>query len=430
MQQGRTHTTLNVEGLEDRTVPAVITVTGTGDTIARDGVVTLREAITAALTHHRVGDAPAGSSSGINTIRFNIRGGGVHTIALRSALPTLTKSVVIDGTSQPGYRGKPLIQIDGTRAGSAANGLVLAGGRSTVRGLLINHFRGSAVVVSSGYNVVAGNYIGIDSTGFFQPGNGGDGIRVTGAHNVIGGLGIRDRNLIGGNKGAGVDLTGAGAAYNTVEGNYVGTDGFGFASLGNRVGVLVQARANHNLIGGTAKAARNVISGNLSDEVQITGAGTTANRVQGNYIGPDATGKYAPLSGRDGVRIAAGATYNIIGGTAYGSGNLISGNGVATGAGVTITGRGTSHNTVQGNWVGLDASGYAPLQNASGGILVTGGASGNTVGGRSRAAWNVIGDRPNASGLSSTNHVLGAWWYVDSIHLRPSTLGGTFTFRA
>ena len=48
--------------MEARLLLATITVTGTGDTIANDGIVTLREAITAANTNAASGDAPAGDA--------------------------------------------------------------------------------------------------------------------------------------------------------------------------------------------------------------------------------------------------------------------------------------------------------------------------------------------------------------------------------
>ena len=97
-QPQRRHTRLFVEPLEIRAVPATIVVTGTGDTIAVDGVVTLREAITAANTNAVSGDAPAGSA-GLDTINFNIAGapGTVHTISPTIALPTITESLSIDG---------------------------------------------------------------------------------------------------------------------------------------------------------------------------------------------------------------------------------------------------------------------------------------------------------------------------------------------
>ena len=58
----RTSSRPQVEPMEARLLLATITVTGTGDTIAVDGVVTLREAITAANTNAASGDAPAGDA--------------------------------------------------------------------------------------------------------------------------------------------------------------------------------------------------------------------------------------------------------------------------------------------------------------------------------------------------------------------------------
>src|SRR5947207_10468386 len=83
---------LFLERLEDRSLLATIVVTGTGDTIAVDGVVTLREAITAASTNAPSGDAPAGDA-GLDTINFNIPGSGVHTISPATALPQITQDV-------------------------------------------------------------------------------------------------------------------------------------------------------------------------------------------------------------------------------------------------------------------------------------------------------------------------------------------------
>lgn len=66
---------------------ATITVTSTGDTIASDGVTTLREAITSANATVAVAD----------TINFNINGAGTHTIQLASALPQVVSAITITG---------------------------------------------------------------------------------------------------------------------------------------------------------------------------------------------------------------------------------------------------------------------------------------------------------------------------------------------
>ena len=44
-------------------------------------------------------------------------GSWAAAIPLQSALPNLNDPVVIDGTTQPGYNGSPLIEIDGANAG-------------------------------------------------------------------------------------------------------------------------------------------------------------------------------------------------------------------------------------------------------------------------------------------------------------------------
>src|SRR5881398_495361 len=76
-----------IEALEARISPAVITVTGTGDTIAVDGLVTLREAITSANNNANVNSDVVASGYGTDTINFNIGGAGVHTIDVTGALP-------------------------------------------------------------------------------------------------------------------------------------------------------------------------------------------------------------------------------------------------------------------------------------------------------------------------------------------------------
>ena len=56
---------------------------------------------------------------------------------------------VIDGTSQPGYAGTPLIELSGGQAGTA-NGLTVTGPDVTIRGLDINSFSQAAGILISG----------------------------------------------------------------------------------------------------------------------------------------------------------------------------------------------------------------------------------------------------------------------------------------
>ena len=102
------------------------------------------------LTHCSLREAinATNASPGANTITFNIPGGGVQTITPGSALPTITDPVTIDATSQPGYAGSPLVEINGTSAGAGVDGFTITAGGSTVEGLAINHFAGNGVCVT------------------------------------------------------------------------------------------------------------------------------------------------------------------------------------------------------------------------------------------------------------------------------------------
>ena len=83
--------------MEDRTLLSTFSVTNTVDS----GPGSLRQAIL---------DSDA-ASGGTNTIDFAIPGTGVRTIALTSPLPPITTPTLLDGSSQPGFAGTPLIAL-------------------------------------------------------------------------------------------------------------------------------------------------------------------------------------------------------------------------------------------------------------------------------------------------------------------------------
>src|SRR6185503_275610 len=116
---------------------ATFPVTSTTDS----GSGSLRNAITA-----------ANSTPGADTITFNIAGAGVHTITVFSDLPILSERATIDGTTQPGYAGKPLIEVRGG-TGSAAHGLQLFSGNCVVRGLAVNGFPSVGIQAFAGSNI-------------------------------------------------------------------------------------------------------------------------------------------------------------------------------------------------------------------------------------------------------------------------------------
>jgi len=329
-------------------------------------------------------------AAGPDVIIFDIAGVGPHTIQPGSALPTVTEAVVIDGIREPDFAGTPVVELDGTNAG-ATSGLVLGAGAagSTIRGLAINRFAWEGIdIIGGGNNTIEGNYLGTDVAGAVDQGNGYHGIWVSDStSNQIGGTGVGVGNVISGNR-YGMVIAGPGSTGNMVEGNRIGTDAAGTAAVPNDFhGVLIQNDATGNTIGGTTSGSGNQISGNTRNGVKIIGAATTGNMVQGNLIGTDATGS-APLANvRHGIEITGGASSNTVGGTAAGAGNVISGN---TRYGMLIGTAGTTGNVVEGNLIGTDAAGAVPLGNSLHGIVMNGGATGNTIGGTAAGAGNVI----------------------------------------
>ena len=113
---------------------------------------------------HMILDAKDGRGKDI--INFIIPGTGPFTIQPLSALPIISDSVVIDATTQPGYSGSPLIEINGALAGSNVDGLRITGGKSTVQGLVINGFSGDEIrLLVAGQNTISGNFIGTNING-------------------------------------------------------------------------------------------------------------------------------------------------------------------------------------------------------------------------------------------------------------------------
>jgi len=407
---------------------ATITVTTNLDTVANDGQVTLREAITAINSGSDQSDVNVnrtGTYGVSDTILFNISGSGVHTLQPASALPSLASPVTVDGTSQPGFSGSPLIEIDGSGAGANVDGLHLTAGATTVKGLVINRFSNRGILIdTAGGNVVAGNFIGTDATGASTLDNAHAGIYIDdAADNLIGGaVGVSpggpctgDCNLISGNDEDGVHIAGSGSTGNRVQGNFIGTDVTGNLALANgsdEDGLQI-SYGTDNLIGGTTPQERNVISGNNSEGIFLAGLGTSRNIIQGNFIGTNAAGNAAIPNQFEGV-VMQQASDNIIGGSVPGAGNVISGNGDF---GISIVVDGATGNVVQGNFIGTQADGVSPLGNFASGVLITAEApNDNAIGGMVPGDGNVIafngGDGislrfDNANDFSTGNAILG-----------------------
>ncbi|WP_341735124.1 DUF4347 domain-containing protein, partial [Microcoleus sp. EPA2] len=278
-------------------VLATYTVTDTSDS----GTGSLRSAID-----------QANSNPGLDTINFNIPGTGPHTITLFSqALPVITSPVIIDGKSQPGYAGKPIIELNGSfvqqpalPANNNINGLHLGQSSSsqgdssgtTIQGLVINgfgkggNFRGDGIIVATNNNTIQDNYIGTDISGTTAVGNTTSGIRLenytqNNSPNVTPVTGnIISRNVISGNGFSGIFVGRGGVTNTKITGNYIGNDATGTIALGNKGdGIFILGQNSNNTIGGTAPGEGNIIANNSGSGIEINKT-LGSNTIQGNRV--------------------------------------------------------------------------------------------------------------------------------------------------
>jgi Right handed beta helix region len=380
-----------IETLEGRQLLSVFQVTSLSDS----GTGTLRQAILSS-------NATSGTTT--NSITFDLAKSGTQTISLSSALPKITHSVDIDGTTEPGYVSTPLVIINGTKATKANEssiGLEVQANGSTFKGLVIDAFNGGGVVLDGASgdsgDSIADDYIGVPESGISAPDDGGFAVQLTdGAHNNS----VTQDVVSNNDDGAAVHLNHSSYG-NLIAGNKIGTDPTGTKSLPNGgSGVIIDLGSYNNTVGGTTAGAANVISGNKYDGVHIEGPSTYGNLVEGNFIGTDVTGTKSLSNGDSGVEIDD-SNSNTIGGTAAGAMNVLSAN---TLSGVTID-NSSAYNLVEGNRIGTDVSGTKRLGNAQQGVEIETTSIDNTIGGTASGAGNLV----------SANGADGIYVYGDGV---------------
>lgn len=261
----------SIEPLESRIAPATFTVT----TFADAGAGSLRQAI-----------LDANATTDADIVAFDIPGAGVRTIALAAPLPAIVQPLFIDGTTQSGFTAgqPPMIELNGSGVGPAAIGIEVLAADTRITALTIGGFNGAGIVLGGTGGRVEGSYIGTDAAGQNTAPNG-VGIRITGAQSSIGGTGVGFSNLIGGNTGAGILLTGASATGSVIQGNVIGMRADFSAPLPNATGITVASGATDNLIGGNGPGTPNLIGGNTGAGIVIVNpAQSPANALLGNLI--------------------------------------------------------------------------------------------------------------------------------------------------
>jgi trimeric autotransporter adhesin len=416
---------------------ATLTVTTTADlaTCSPGMMYSLRCAISQA-NNDGAGDTIAfnipSSDGGCKPTTINSTTAAVCKIAPASPLPALSaSSTVINGYTQPGAAANTnpsgaadnaiiTVQLDGTSAVSTSiNGLVVRGITDTIEGLSITSFNGNGIALSYARgSTVSGTYVGVAPDGGTGRGNA-DGVDIVSndsaypaTQNTIGGTSPAARNVISGNAHSGIALSpsSGGQAGATIVGNYVGTDASGSRALGNGTGITVGGfrAASSATIGGPSAAMRNVIGGNSVAGIAIsTDEGAASAIIEGNYVGTDAQGLQALGNG---VGISQQEGQATIGGSTVGTGNVISGN---AGDGIAISGDAliSSQATVQGNFIGTDATGIGALGNGGQGVDVGDYVSattlaGNVIADNGRAGVLVTYTPPSSSGRDAIPHVL------------------------
>ena len=330
--------------------PPAVPLTNVVTTTADAGPGSLRAAIYYATDH-------PGS-----VVRFNIPvtdpgySNGVFNLHLTGQLPTLVANgMVIDGSTQPGFAGKPLIVVDASQIlpeTFTSDTVLVYSASNQLKNISFSGFNWNGLTLeyaNATNNTISGCWFGVDPTGTNAAPNAYQGILIAGgaSGNIIGGT-----NVLSGNLQYGIFISDSNTAGNVVLGNYIGTDASGSNALANgKSGVIIGGGTINNVIGSTNSSGRNLLSGNTEYGIYLTN--TTGNVILGNYLGVNAPGTAALANQKSGVALFGG-TQNIIGGTVTGAGNVLSGNGEY---GIDIRNPVASGNFVQGNLIGLGAGG-------------------------------------------------------------------------
>lgn len=252
------------------------------------------------------GVAVSNSGSTGNRVQGNFIG---TNAAGTAALPNSWSGVAIFGGAQSNTVGGLTSGARNLISGNNNQGIVLADSGTNL-------------------NLVQGNFIGVNAAGTLALPNVFAGISIFGGaqSNTIGGTVPGARNVIAGNQSQGMTISDAATAFNLVQGNYLGLDLNGVSAIGNSSGIDIFGGAHGNTIGSTSGGGRNYIAGNSNYGISLSGSGTNGNLIQGNTIGLNVAGAIV-ANGAQGVAIFGGAQSNGIGGTSQGASNVISGNG-------------------------------------------------------------------------------------------------------
>lgn len=325
------------------------------------------------------------SGTGANTVIGNTIGPRADGITIVTGSTQVT-GIVLSNTPNNTIGGNSTTGYKNIISGNASTGLRITGATTTG-------------------NIIKGNYIGIagNGTAYIAGQDTGISISITPASNTMGSSTANEGNVISGNDAYGIYILSTAAAGNIIIGNTIGPQSNGTACLvsSNQDYGIYLNNSRNNLIGGNGTTGyKNILTGNISAGMAISGASSTGNVVKGNYIGLAGTGT-ALLSGgcpvqNSGIIITSSAASNTIGSTTANEENVISGN---SNYGIESTSTGAAGNTFIGNIIGTQKNGNTAVASSSqnyGIYLAT--SPNNSIGGNSTTGYrNII------SGNTSSN---------------------------
>jgi len=372
-----------------------------------------------AIESNEIGITILNELTGNNIIKDNIISGNFTAgIALKnSKLNTIIGNKI--GVDQLGLNALP--NYNGIAMDSASNNVI--GGNIPAKRNIIsgNLFSGITINSSMSFNnIIQGNYIGINKNGVVSTDSLPNyyGIAINYSYgNIIGGSVAAESNIISGNRESGIAILGSTATANTIKGNYIGTNITADDTIPNGNGILVSG-SFANTIGGSVVGERNIISGNRLAGIAFAYSGTRNNIIKGNYIGVGANGSKI-LSNYTGIYLKSNSNSNIIGGSASGDRNVISGN-----IEMALCIESSDSNVIKGNYIGPDATGLQAIRLPNDSLIQANGlyfnsnSKHNIAGGYNAGDRNVIsGNRVyghDIYGNSSYNYTIGNYIGVDA----------------
>ena len=311
----------------------------------------------------------ANASGAADKIIFNISGGGIKVITPATSFPAISNELIIDGGSQSGSNcstNTVMIALDGTQVGG--DGISITANNVTINGLAIYKFS-NGIKLTTNNNIITCNIIGLDADGTTVKGNSSKGIYVLNSsnNNVIGGATTDTRNIISAN-GNGVVIE---TSNNTViKGNFIGTDKTGLINKGNTTSGIEINNSGNIDIGGTTGVSRSTQCQGECNLIAGNGGGgiTLIKGINGNS-NMNVKGNYI------GLNVSGTASINNSDGIKLTQVSTINiDNNLFTASGQSINATGISADisgiTINNNYFGVDKLGTSVLQSGNIGIVI------------------------------------------------------------